>query len=643
MRKALSPGLTVTVCLLAAAQLLAGDPPVARIHGTLKTEVRERWRECMLTFRPTARDAEAKSAACHVDSVGKWHADVPPDTPLDLKLQLRGFAPVYWFAAAYPANAGTDLGTQRLQKGGSVSGYVRDESGKPLEGAELTAFPVAPGGEDVAVRSLRAKSDAHGFFQIAGAADGTWHLESKRAGNTTADGGLIDVKPGEETILARPIVHLDLQAIDVYITPPVDRSGNPWRVTLDKRLTPTSRVNRTVAQGDSGTNGFWRAEKLEAGEYTLSVGENDRSSVRKQQTVRLDEGTEVVAILMDNVAVRGKVTAGNTPVVARVTFSDDDGATMPAETDDDGEYELSLPHEGSWRVELKNDKTRVRLFRLLRAEVRRRDGEEFARVDIKLPAGRVTGTVVDASGKPADAIVVVRREDGDMLAQVFAEGGKFEIAGLQKGNARIDALTPETRSELLPVDITEKTEVELVLRRQDKVRGVVVTREGHPLAGAIVRAVSSGFSSIGDAVTGSSGRFEMSLPSTKAPITFLLLAPRSPIRMISVPAGYSFTEPIRIVAAPVGGRLRVKFRGAPPWPMIRSSGEPVPLAFLLYPPDATGRPGGLSGEGFVADVEPGDYTVCAQIPAPVCGTQRVIPAGDVLIDVTPHKEKEQPR
>jgi hypothetical protein len=635
-----APGLTAVLCLLVIAPIFAADAPAARIHGTLKTDTREQWRECVVTFHLSAGDGEAKTASCHVDAQGAWYADVPADVALDLKLQVRGFAPVYWFGTISRSNADNDLGTQRLQRGGSVSGYVRAPSGQPVEGAEVTAFPVAPGGEDVAVRSLRAKSDAHGFFQIAGAAYGTWHLQSKRAGLTTADGGLIDIKQDEETTLARPIVHLDLQSLDVYITPPVDRAGNPWHVTLDRRLTPTSRVSKTVAAGDGGTNGFWSAEKLEAGEYELAVGAND-GGIRKRQTVRLERGTEVVPILMDDIAVRGKVTSGSTPVIARIVFSDDDGASVAAETDDDGEYTLSLPHEGVWHVELANGKTRLKLFRLLRAEVKRRDAEEFARVDIELPDGRVSGTVVDASGKPAEAIVVVRRESGDMLAQIFAEGGTFEIAGLPRGSAQIDARTPDTRSELLSIDIGAKTEVELTLRRQENVRGLVVTREGYPVAGAIVRALSSGFSSVESAVTGSSGRFEMSLPSTKAPITFLLLAPRSPIRMMQVPAGYSFAEPIRIVAAPVGGRLRVKFHGAPPWPTIRTSGDPVPLVFLLYPPDASGFPGGLTKEGFIADVEPGEYTVCAPMPFPVCGTQRVIPSGDALIDVTPHHQEKQ--
>lgn len=627
--------------LLVIAPLLAADAPTARVHGALKTDARERWRDCGLTLRPSTGPGEAKTAPCRIDADGRWSADVPADIAFDLKLQVRGFAPLYWFETTLQARGDNDLGTRRLQKGGSISGYVRGESGKPVEGADVTAFPVAPGGEDVAVRSLRAKSDAHGFFQIVGAADGVWHLQSKHAGLTAAEGGLIDVKQGEETALARPIVHLGLQALDVYVTPPVDRAGNPWRITVDKRLTPSSRVSRTVARGDAGMNGFWRAEKLEAGEYTLIISAAG-GGTRKLQTVRLERGTEVLPILLDDVGVRGKVRSGSTPITARITFSDDDGASVIADTDAGGEYALSLPHEGAWHVELKNEKTRLKLFRLLRAEVKRRDGEEFARVDIELPEGRVTGTVVDAAGKPAQAIVVVRQEDGDMLAQVFAEGGAFEIVGLRKGAAKIDALTPDARSALLPIDIGEKTEVELVLGRQETIRGIVVTREGYPIAGAIVRALSGGFSSVQSVVTGSNGRFEMSLPSTTAAMTFLLLAPQSPIRMIQVPAGYSFAEPIRIVAAPIGGRLRVKFRGAPPWPLIRSSGDPVPLVHLFYPPDTSGYPGGLSEDGFAADVEPGEYTVCAQVPVPVCGTQRVIPAGNALIDVTPHVQEKKP-
>jgi hypothetical protein len=619
------------MCVFALAALVSADEPAARVGGAVAAGTRERWRECALTFRPSSGDAAAQPAPCRIDASGKWHAEVPAGVALDLRLQLRGFAPLYWFASVFSARGENDLGVQRLQRGGSVSGYVRSESGAPLEGADVAAIPVAPSGEDARVRSLHAKSDKRGFFQIPALAEGTWHLESAMAGRGTADGGLVDIREGDETALDRPLVQRSLQAIDVYVTPAVDRGGNPWHLVLTKRLSPASRASRTAAEGDGGANGFWRAERLEPGEYTLVVRAKD-GGIRKRETVLLDQGTRVVSLQLDDVAVRGKVSAGSSATAMQITFVDDDGATVPAAADEEGEYSVSLPHEGTWHVEVGSDKPRMRLFRLMKAEVKRRDGEEFARVDIELPAGRVAGTVTDASGKPSDAIVVVHRGH-EMVAQVFAEGGTFDIAGVREGTAQIDARTPTSQSELLTIDVTEKTEVALVLRSQETMRGAVVTRDGNPIAGVILRAASSGFDGIASAVTGSSGKFELALPSTRAAITVIVLAPGHPIRMIQVPAGYSFAEPVRVVAAPIGGRLRVRFPGAPPWPVIRSSGEPVSLSLLLYPPNAAGYPGGLSDEGFAAEVEPGQYTVCIQRPAAACGTRTVVPGGDVLIDL----------
>src|SRR6185436_614590 len=55
----------------------------------------------------------------------------------------------------------------------------------------------------------------------------------------------------------------------------------------------------------------------------------------------------------------------------------------------------------------------------------------------------------------------------------------------------------------------------------------------------------------------------------------------------------------------------------------------VSLALLLYPRNAAGYPGGLSENGFAADVEPGEYLVCIQRPERRCGTAKIVPGGDV--------------
>jgi hypothetical protein len=524
---------------------------------------------------------------------------------------------------------------RRLSRGGSISGYVRDGSGSPTEGADVTAVPIAPTGRDeVPARTQRAKSDKRGFFQVTALAEGTYHIVSKSTGRAVAEGGLVDVRDGEEHELGRPLVLLGLQAVEVYVMPPVDRAGHPWRLALKRRLSPTSRTSRTVAAGEAGTNGFWRAEELEPGEYTLSVLTVD-GATRKLDTIRLDQGSRTVSITLDDVAVRGTVRSGSSRMAMRITFMDDQGAKVLADADENGEYELSLPHEGTWHVEVGSEKPRLRLFRLLKAEVKRRDGEEFARVDIDLPAGHVAGTVTDAAGKLTDAIVVIHRNN-EMVAQTFAEGGTFDIAGVREGAAHIDARTPSSQSELQSIDITEKTDVDLVVRKRLMVRGTVVSREGHPIAGAILRAVSSGFDGLVSTVTGGSGKFEMSIPSTDRSITFLVLAPSHPIRMIQIPVGYSLAEPVRVVAAPIGGRLRIRFSGgAPPWPTIMKSGDTVSIDLLLYPPDASGYPGGLGKDGFDLQIEPGEYTVCVQRPERRCSTSVLEPGSEILLDLRP--------
>ncbi|HJQ38023.1 MAG TPA: carboxypeptidase-like regulatory domain-containing protein [Thermoanaerobaculia bacterium] len=240
-----------------------------------------------------------------------------------------------------------------------------------------------------------------------------------------------------------------------------------------------------------------------------------------------------------------------------------------------------------------------------------------------LPAGRVSGTVLDASGNPTDAVVMVHRGSA-VVAQALAKDGKFEIEGLREGAARIEAVTPHAQSEAVKVEVSEKTEVDLVLRARTRVRGWVSTTTGVAVPGASIHVVVPGFFSRAAAATRDRGTFRMTLPGTAVPMTFVVTAPRFPARIIQIPAGYSFDDPIRIVMPSVGGRLRVRFPGEGPMPWVRKSGDPVSLSLLETEPFV------VTKGTFAGDVEPGEYTVCIDER---CQSAVIAPSSDVLIDL----------
>ena len=86
------------------------------------------------------------------------------------------------------------------QSGGTISGTVLDEAGRPIDGADVYAFP----------EKNRAKSDSTGRFSIGGLPSGFYHVRVRRIGFRPAEvttdlntGGHADVKI---ELAARPVL-----------------------------------------------------------------------------------------------------------------------------------------------------------------------------------------------------------------------------------------------------------------------------------------------------------------------------------------------------------------------------------------------------------------------------------------------------
>jgi hypothetical protein len=565
-----------------------------------------------VAFRSSANEEKvAGSASAELTADGLFQTDIPAGIALDVKVTVPGAAPVYlWGIKSAPGQAAS-LGVIRPVTGGSISGFVVDVKRRPVAQASIVIAPVTPlgrGTENDTFRSYAAITNARGFFQITGIAAGSYHLSSKKRGYSTADAGLVEIHAGEEREIERPLVQADLQSVEIVITPPVDAKGQPWTVSLAQSTPFSSAFNVTRKSGVPLT-GIADLNALESGSYLIAVIDGG-GNTRKSEPVVLDSGHQSIAIVIDDILVRGTVRAGKVTVASRLTFSDSSGAQIRATSAADGSYEISLPHDGKWHVEIAPTSVQLKLFRMKSVDIRRGEGELYVPLDIELPAGRLAADVVDSDGKPVDALVDVYR-DGTPVAHGFAQTGHIDIFGVPEGAAQVDARTPKSQSELLPVDITDSSTIQLVVRSQRTLLGSVVTVDGLPVAGAILRARSSRFDGVPNAVSAPNGGFELKLPLTDGPVDLVVIAPGFPVRMITIPADYDMMNPARIVVAGIGGRLQVHLsRGAPPWPRIRKSGEAMSITLLFYPPGADGYPGGLTPNGIDVEIEPGTYTVC---------------------------------
>jgi tetratricopeptide (TPR) repeat protein len=118
------------------------------------------------------------------------------------KLPGRAASAVLFIAAAVIFSAaGVDpLAAQENLGRGRVTGYILDESGKPVEGAAVTLESLT------SKTKLSGMSDKKGHFAVAGMGTGAWRISAVKAGFETATSD-IDVKQ----LAANPPVTLTLK------------------------------------------------------------------------------------------------------------------------------------------------------------------------------------------------------------------------------------------------------------------------------------------------------------------------------------------------------------------------------------------------------------------------------------------------
>jgi len=250
-------------------------------------------------------------------------------------------------------------------------------------------------------------------------------------------------------------------------------------------------------------------------------------------------GEHVEIVLRRRAALEGSVVRepDGTPVA---------GATIEGLTDDDWNlpvFETTTDAAGTFRVDDLDPE------RLLMMVVPAGDGtvdsarvelveDHVTRADFRVPAGhRVTGAVLDAeTGAPVADALVARGWRRDKRARTGPDG-RFEIRGLQRG----DALIVSARgygSRALPLDPSTDSDLTIRLSPGRRARGVVIDPAGAPVRGAILAAtaeMSEGAQRISDrraAVTGEDGAFV--LEGLRADLEYGLYVRREGLGAVSV-------------------------------------------------------------------------------------------------------------
>ncbi|HVR38334.1 MAG TPA: carboxypeptidase-like regulatory domain-containing protein [Thermoanaerobaculia bacterium] len=549
-----------------------------------------------------------------------------PAARIDFRLEAAGVAPFYVWEADLASNSTLDLGDVSLSSGASIAGWIETETrGFDLRTAAVKL--VADAYRD------SVKPNARGFFQFKNVPAGTYSIVAEAERATPARMSSLVVAKLREYVLETPLQLRPLARVELLVSPPVDPNGNPWTVRLE-RFVPMSSVSSVVASGPVSERGEWTSGNVEAGSHYVRILDKSGTAFERHQ-IEVEPDMPVIPIAILAVPVTGRVLVGDKPLRAKVRLWSltSDGARV--ETDDDGNFECILASEGKWNVDVKP----VGSYQSLLVKpvlIRRRDGEERARVEIKLPGGRVLGKVVDESGHPMKAGIRFTQAGVPSTDTRTNDDGEFELIGLDEGSALLEAVTKtaESGGVNVMIDADAASEITLTLRELRKITTVLTTTSGHPVAGAQISYWNPLLGIPRPAVSGPNGRFTIVVPATIDHVHLSAYAPGVPFTLTQVALPRDDNS-VSVTVSDIAGKLAIHSGENLFWPIVHHQGAMGSFGVLRMLREFAGPPPWLAPGGIVIDVEPGEYTLCPTLSInDRCVTRTVVAGATTVVDAT---------
>jgi len=563
-----------------------------------------------IAFRSGGASPVAGEIDCPIVADGNWNCVLPALTS-DLRLKSRGFMAHYKWDVKLTPDTPFDIGVLQFRRGASVVGRVEiDDRHTPLAAVIRLQPQLAPASafhKEPAVRALAltATANAKGFFAFDGVPPGAYVIDAVQKGFASEPRD-VRVLANVEAELAKPLRLVHPEGVLVAVSPAADPASHPWRLRLRPSGVNVLPINVTV-----DTRGEHEFRGLASGKYALTVLSADGASWG-YQSIDVTPTTPPIAIDLDLVRVKGRVTLGDRPVVAKVWFGGEHGAvTIPFATTADGRFDGYLPHGGRWPVQINADDQKIRKF-LPKIDVHPPKSGGAADVRLELPSTRVSGIAVSEMGSPVkSAIVNARTEDG-VVQQITGEDGRFTFEGLTPGSVQLTASAAGTLVSKA-VDVTlddggEVNDAKVVLLDAAFLRGRVVSSAGG-VPVAVVYAFPAGdpTPTMAPTTCNESGEFRVRLtPGTTSAALIVTAAGFSlHTERVAVDRG-----PVTVVLGQTGGRVEMSFdekRAAPP--ILFKDGIPIHFAILASWARATG--GSVAATHVTAEqLEPGSYAMC---------------------------------
>lgn len=469
------------------------------------------------------RDVESEDGSFELSGLmrGVWlfeasAEDFPRRAPIEVDLRSGAAAPLELV----------------LERGGAVSGVVRDPSGAPIAEAQvLLKLSTAE-----AMRNLRvegesvssgpnARSDAEGRFRLAGLEPGVRLVVARHANWAESDPLEVNVSADEEFTDAALTLRRGGRILGVVY----DKDGKPAvDARLQVQLTTDPLLQRFV---QSDARGEFVVEALPAGQWNVICLPRQASSDSgdsmadamsmlsdlKMSSANVVDGEDTRVTIgappKDPVTLFGEVTHAGAPVPNVFVIALKDGQTNGQEsngmesmrmirTDAKGGYRAELREPGRYSISVQRLGQAGEQQTVSRAINVPQTREH--RYDIELPGGAIRGRVLDPDGAPAPRTRVTLFVDGPvsntaLLGENYSEitsdaEGRFALEWLAAGEYSVavggapfggmfqgDVSTGrQVRSGVSVRDGEVVEGVDFRLRKAGRITGLVRTGDGAP-------------------------------------------------------------------------------------------------------------------------------------------------------------------
>jgi hypothetical protein len=539
---------------------------LARTGGdlTLPAQIR-------VAFAPSFKLESAKDpkgeVTCLIGPKRSFRCRIPA-RKLDVRLSAPAFAPHYFWGLDLETQESIDLGAVPLVPGASLSGWLipGDGGGLSPQQASLTIVPHGlsepTNAKEERLRDtmiLKGDLEENGFFQFRSVPPGEYVLKVQSQQYAEATVGVTVVEDSASEV-RYPILLSPPMKAEFIIEPPVDYYQRNWEINI-RRVDEFKSSFVEIDSGEVPVTGWFESKGVNPTTHLVTLSDSWGQQVYSEMMDFAAVPMPVV-VKIGTVPVEGTVSLGEDPLEATIWFGGKNGATkVEFQSDEEGFYQGVLPRPGRWRVELEASTLPVKR-KIANVEVGHWDGSEPVRVDLRLENTRIFGRVKNEDGSRPKSTTIVYAVMGTWdrhVSRRVDKEGSFEFLGLEEGMHQLHALSADSQSQPVAVNLREDEErsITLTLEKQQQVSGQVINEAGRPVPGAllVVQPADVPFLPTSKIRADGDGRFETTIPAKARIVDLTVSSPGRTLGVFRLPVNPD--EPMTVTLPQEGGHLDV--------------------------------------------------------------------------------------